>query len=353
MLSVTEAEFECRTAYLNTATHGLLPARAARALTRAVGEMTDGRLDMNRWFERIEAARSSFARIAGVPAGRVATGTSVAVHVGLVAGSLPAGATVLVAENEFASVVNPFVTRGDLRLRTVPLERLPEAVDAGTDLVAVSAVQSLDGRVADLDGLAAAARDHGCRTLVDATQSAGWLPLDHGAFDYTVCGAYKWLMCPRGVSFLTVPEDGGGLRALHAGWASGEQPWESTYGPVREPARSARRFDEPAPFLPYLAAAESLALVEEAGPAAIGAHDRALADRFRAGLASLGLSPVPAEGAIVSLPGAGEAGAKLAARAGAEVSVRAGNLRAAFHLYNTADEVDRLLEALSALPSDG
>jgi selenocysteine lyase/cysteine desulfurase len=56
---------------------------------------------------------------------------------------------------------------------------------------------------------------------------------------------------------------------------------------------------------------------------------------------------VPAPGsAIVSVPGLGHRQPELG-RAGIQVSDRAGNLRAAFHLYNTAAEVDRLLDVLS------
>ncbi|MFE1884462.1 aminotransferase, partial [Streptomyces diastatochromogenes] len=71
------------------------------------------------------------------------------------------------------------------------------------------------------------------------------------------------------------------------------------------------------------------------------------AARFRAGLATLGPEPVPAPGsAIVSVPGLGGRQPGLS-RAGIEVSDRAGNLRAAFHLFNTTADVDRLLDALS------
>lgn len=81
---------------------------------------------------------------------------------------------------------------------------------------------------------------------------------------------------------------------------------------------------------------------------AVRAHDLALADRFRTGLAALGHEPVPAPGsAIVSVPGLGRRQPELSS-AGIEVSNRAGNLRAAFHLYNTTTDVDRLLEALSS-----
>ncbi|WP_344327944.1 aminotransferase class V-fold PLP-dependent enzyme [Streptomyces macrosporus] len=344
--SLSGAEFAPKTTYLDTASHGLLPARTADALREAVDETVDGRIDMTRWFAVVEEARARFARLARVAPGRVALGSAVAQQVALVAGSLPSGAEVLVADGDFSSLVNPFAVRPDLKLRTAPLEELPDAVRPGTALVAVSAVQSADGRTADLAAVAAAAREHGARTLVDTTQATGWLPLDHGAFDYTVCGAYKWLVAPRGVCFLTVPEDGGGLAPLQAGWIAGESPWESCYGVVGELARSARRFDTAPAFLPYLGAERSLALIEEVGPETIGAHDRALAARFRTGVAELGHRPVPGDSAIVAVPGLGDAATALK-EAGVEVSVRAGNLRAAFHLYNTVEDVDRLLAVLA------
>jgi selenocysteine lyase/cysteine desulfurase len=342
--SLVRSEFAPRNTYLNSATLGLLPARTVTAMTAAVAAAATGRpTDM---FADVEAARAAFARLTGVPAARVAAGASVAVYSGLVAASLPDGAEVLTAEGEFSSLVNPFHQRAGLKVRTVPLEGLAEAVRPGTALVAVSAVQSADGRVADLAAVRAAARAHGARTYVDVSQSAGWLDVRGDDHDYLAAVAFKWLLCPRGVAFLVVPEDLGALPAPFAGWIAGERPWDSCYGPIAELARSARRFDESPALFSYAGARHSLALVEEAGPAAVRAHDLALADRFRAGLAALGHRPVPAPGsAIVSVPGLGRLQGALS-EAGIEVSDRAGQLRAAFHLYNTPADVDRLLDAL-------
>ncbi|GAA0468124.1 aminotransferase class V-fold PLP-dependent enzyme [Streptomyces sp. NPDC046215] len=347
MESLAPAQFTPETTYLETAATGLIPAGAVAALAEAVAATAAGTLGIRGTFDVLEETRALYGRLHGVPADRVAAGHSVAVYCGLIAQSLPPGAEVIVAEGDFSSLVNPFHMRSDLHVRAVPLEKIADAVRPGTALVAVSAVQSADGRLAPLDAVTAAARAHGARTLVDLSQSAGWLPLDANAFDYTVCVGYKWLMCPRGVAFLTVPEDLGGLTPFFAGWVSGKDPWDSCYGRVEHLAPSARRFDENPAIYSYLAARESLALVTELGVERIGAHDRALADRFRAGLPALGRTPVPAEGsAIVSVPGIGAAAERLTA-AGVKVSARAGNLRAAFHLYNTAADVDRLLEVLA------
>ncbi|MET7379741.1 aminotransferase class V-fold PLP-dependent enzyme [Streptomyces sp. NPDC005526] len=343
--SLVRAEFAPKNTYLNTASTGLPPRRTVAALRTAVEAAAAGQpTDM---FADVEAARASFARLTGVPARRVAAGASVAVHSGLIAASLPEGAEVVTAEGDFSSVVNPFHVRGDLKVRGVPLERVAEAVRPGTALVAVSAAQSADGRVADLPAITAAAREHGARTYVDASQAAGWLDLDADAYDYVSAVGFKWLLCPRGVAFLTVPDDLGDLRPLFAGWVAGERPWDSCYGPVEELAHSARRFDESPALFSYAGARRSLELLEELGPDAVRAHDLALADRFRAGLTALGHEPVPAPGSpIVSVPGLGHRQGGLSA-AGIEVSDRAGCLRAAFHLYNTPADVDRLLDVLA------
>ncbi|MFJ1746974.1 aminotransferase class V-fold PLP-dependent enzyme [Streptomyces sp. NPDC088116] len=344
------AEFAPDMTYLNTSSCGLLPRRSVTAVQELAEANATGRRGEGAGsFESVDAARHSFARLTGVPAERVAAGGSVSVHVGLIAASMPTGAEVLFAEGDFSSVITPFVVRGDLKPRYVPLEKLAEEVRPDTALVAFSAVQSADGRIADLDAVRAAAAAHGARTLLDASQSAGWLPLDAGAYDYTVTGGFKFLLCPRGTSFLTVTEEAQeSLVPLHAGWVSGEDLYGNTYGPVERLAASARRFDEPPSFLAYHGAEQSLALLEEIGIETIHAHDTALAARFRAGLAGLGYEPVPVAGqsAIVSVPGLEHRHPDLQ-RALVAVSVRAGYVRAAFHLYNSTADVDRALDVLA------
>ncbi|MEU6095691.1 aminotransferase class V-fold PLP-dependent enzyme [Streptomyces sp. NPDC047079] len=343
--TLVRAEFAPKNTYLNTASTGLLPARTVQAMRTALESAAAGQpTDM---FADVEAARASFARLAGIPVPRVAAGASVAVYTGLIAASLPEGAEVVTAEGDFSSVVNPFHVRRDLKVRSVPLEQVAEAVRPGTALVAVSAAQSADGRIADLPAIRAAAHEHGARTYIDASQAAGWLDLDADAYDYVAAVAFKWLLCPRGVAFLTVPEDLGGLSPVFAGWVAGERPWDSCYGPVEELAHSARRFDESPALFSYAGARCSLELLEELGVDTVRAHDLALAGRFRAGLRSLGHEPLPApDSPIVSVPGLGPRQGELSG-SGIEVSDRAGNLRAAFHLYNTPEDVDRLLEALA------
>ncbi|MFD5799222.1 aminotransferase class V-fold PLP-dependent enzyme, partial [Streptomyces diastatochromogenes] len=300
--SLVRAEFTPKSTYLNTASNSLLPARTVAALHEAALLRAEGR-PLTSLYEDVEACRAAYARLAGVPATRVAAGASVAAHTGVIAASLPAGAEVLTAEDDFTSVLNPFHVRGDLKVRTVPLERIAESVRPDTALVAVSAVQSADGRIADLSALREAARAHGARTYVDFSQAAGWLPMDADAYDFTASVSFKWLLGPHGAAFLVVPEDFGGLTPVLSGWVAGEQPWDSCYGPVAELAHSARRFDLTHALFTFAGLRRSLDLIEELGLAAVHAHDVALADRVRGGGAAPRHHPRPPPRAgVVSVP---------------------------------------------------
>jgi selenocysteine lyase/cysteine desulfurase len=329
--------------HLDAATAGVPPLAAVRATRAAIADWEQGRIDARRLDTDVERSREAFARILGVPSGEIACGSQVSVFAGLVAASVPPGGEILTAAGDFTSVLFPMLAqqaRG-VRVREVELSRLPEAVDARTALVAVSAVQSADGRIADLEGLAAAAGHHGAEVFLDVTQAAGWLPVDGGRFTYVCAGAYKWLLSPRGTALMRVAPAAVERIVPHtAGWYAAVDPWGACYGgPLRLPS-SAKRFDVSPAWMCWAGTAPALELIDELGPQCIGAYDRELAHRLRAGL---GLPPSPSAITTLEAPGAEQ---RLRA-AGVRASVRAGRVRIACHLPATAEDVDRAVEALS------
>jgi selenocysteine lyase/cysteine desulfurase len=343
LLTIAQARrlFSPETTYLNTASYGLPPRPAFEALQSAADEWRHGRTGWDGWDRSVGVARAAWSRLHGVPAECVAVGNQVSSFAGVVALSLPRRARVVCADGDFTSILWPFLVAAEVDVEIVALEDVPSAVRPGTALVAVSAVQSVDGRVADLDAVAAAAGDCGARTFIDGTQASGWLPLDAGRFDYVASSGYKWLLSPRGVSFMAIrPGADEPLRPHLAGWYAGDDPFESNYGAPLRLAADARRFDLSPAWLSWVGAAPALAVLEEVGLEAIHAHDVALANRFRDGL---GLPP--GDSAIVALP-AGSLGAVLR-EAGVMATEREGLMRFAFHLYNTEADVDRALEAVA------
>lgn len=328
--------------YLNTASYGLPPRPAFERLQSVLDDWRAGRTSWEPWGIAAEAARASFARMIQVDPEDVAIGSTVSQLVGLVAASLPDDAEVVVPDVEFTSATYPFMVqeRRGLRVRAVPLRDLADSFTPSTTAVSFSVVQSSDGEIADLDAIEMAAKANRVLTVVDATQSCGWFPLDAGRFDMVTCHTYKWLMCPRGSSLLYVAREWRDkLLPVDAGWYAAEDVHGSYYGTDMHLARSARRFDTSPAWFSWVAAEPALDLIEEIGVEKIGAHNVALANRFRAGM---GLEPSNSAIAAVDVP---DAAARLE-RAGIRAAARAGSLRAAFHIYNTEDDVDAALDAL-------
>jgi selenocysteine lyase/cysteine desulfurase len=343
------AAFDRVPGYLDAATMGLPPRAVVRALRESLDEWRAGHAKAPAFDAAVTASRQAYARLVGVAVSEVAVGAQVSLLTGLVAANLPDGAEVVTVEGDFASVVFPFLVHADrgITVRQVPLEGLAGQLRPGTALVAFSLVQSGDGRVADVEAIREAAKAVGASTFCDTTQAVGWLPVRAGDFDVTVCGTYKWLCSPRGTAFLTVStEYAQRLRPIHAGWYAGESVWDSVYGPDMQLADDARRFDVSPSWLAWVGTAPALQLFADADPAAVYAHDLALADAFRTGL---GLQPqgrAPRGSAVVALSDPDGDLRRRLLEAGCVVAGRAGRVRIAFHVWNDHDDVTRALTAL-------
>lgn len=329
--------------WLDTASYGLPPRPGWEALQAALADWRRGAASWETWTTATESARTSFARLVNAKTCQVAIGSATSELIGLIAACADKSAKVVVPDIEFTSNLFPWLVQADrgVEVETVPARRLAESIDSRTTVVAFSAVQSSTGEIADLDAITAAANHYGALTVVDATQACGWLPLDASRVDALVCGAYKWLMSPRGTAFAALSERlSAQLRPNNAGWYAGEDVHDSYYGPPLRLASSARRFDVSPAWFSWVGTAPALELLEAVGVEAVHAHDVALANRFCAGL---GLPA--ADSAIVSC--SIEGAAERLGRAGIRATTRAGRMRASFHLYNTTAEVDAALDALS------
>ncbi len=324
--------------YLDTAGVGLPSRAAASALRAAVDDWASGRVDPSALDLPVDRMRAAYARIVGAEATDVTLAGSVSQVVGMVAASLPVGSRVLAAEGDFASVLFPFMADGRLNVTLVPIEGLLDAVRPGVDLVAVSAVQSSDGRVVDLDALANAARLAGAKTLIDGSHAAGWLPIRARDFDVVVSAAYKWLMAPRGIALAAVNPRATWLRPVNASWYGTDDPWNSLYGPPMHLSATARRFDTSPPWQLVEAGAVALELLAGLNRREVQGYSVGLANQFRD---AMGMPP--SDTVIVSLTGVDP---RLLADARVRVSARNGRARLSFYLYNDVSDVERAAQAL-------
>ena len=80
-------------------------------------------------------------------------------------------------------------------------ERILEAIDSATAVVALAPVHWTDGTAFDLAAIGARAREVGAALVVDGTQSIGALPFDVQALkpDALIVASYKWLLGPYSI----------------------------------------------------------------------------------------------------------------------------------------------------------
>ena len=346
MLAPSEYEGSPTRGYLDTATFGLPPHSALEAMERALSAWRN-RGSWLDWEQDGEACRALFAQIVGAKQDEIAFVAATSVAAGIVAASLPAepGANIVLYERDFDSVLFPWqpLTERGVELRKLPLERLAEGIDERTALVAVSLVQSSDGRVADL----AAVKATGARLFIDGTQAVGGVPVDLDGVDYLVAHSYKWLLSPRGLAFFYVrPDRLDEITPWLAGWKSRSDPYEDYYG-APELAPNAQRLDVSFPWFSAAGARASLELIAGLSPEAIGAHNLSLARSFAR---ELGLAEPASPIVRVQVENAGDAVERLK-NAGVACSARSGSIRFAFHLYNDEEDVALALEALRPAPA--
>ncbi len=330
--------------YLDTATYGLPPIATVEAGHRALDEWADGSGQWRVWNDAADTARRSFAALVGATPSSVAIGPAASTFLGLVAASLPDTAEVVVAEEDFTALLFPFLAQASrgVTVRPVPLVGLADAVTERTTLVAWSAVQSADGRIADTDAVLDAAATAGALTVVDATQTLPWLRVPLDRIDATVCSAYKWLCCPRGTAFMVVsPALLSMCRPSAASWFAAPDVYGAFYGPPLRLADDARRLDLSPAWHAWVGATASLDVLGRIGIDVIHDHDVRLADGFRQ---RLGIAPTGS--AIVSIAGLGAGIEDRLAACGIKAAARADGCRLSFHIYNDDDDVEAACAAL-------
>jgi selenocysteine lyase/cysteine desulfurase len=318
-----------------------------------------------------QRARVAAARLINADPDDVALISSVSYGVATAAKLLtvPAGTRVLVIEDDHSSPVLEWMTRAPQQGFAVEVVRRPDDGDwtaavlaaierrgaAPLSLVSISSVHWSDGGLVDLDAVAPAMQANGAALLVDATHSAGVLPIDVRSLDpdFLIFPTYKWVLGPYGRAFLYIAkrhqnglpleQTSYGRRAV----AAEHVPYFADTAHVT----GARRFDmgERDHFISLEMAAIGMELVARWGSAAIVGRLRMLTDRLAAGLAESGvrIASVRVRAPhVLSLAFPNRTPEHLFERLAAEnvyVASRLGRLRISPHVYNDEADVDRFI----------
>jgi kynureninase len=160
---------------------------------------------------------------------------------------------------------------------SVPLEKILDAIDDQTCLVALAHTSYRSSYRVDASAIVEHAHAKGALVLLDVYQSAGVVPLQAADWkvDFLIGGTIKWLCGGPSCGYLYVrPELQKDLRPRLTGWVAHDAPFEFASAPMRY-AGSVRRFAQGTPSIPALySAIPGLDIIESVGLEQIAAESQ-------------------------------------------------------------------------------
>ncbi len=366
--------------YLSSCTRGLLPASARAALDEHLEDLTTGRTNKAALFALIEDIRTRFADFIGAQSDEIAFTKNVSDGLNMIAASItmePGDNIVVTLSLEHPNNVYPWLNqraRRGVNVRTIPhnnghidIDAMIAAIDERTKVVTLPTVSFSPGFRSDVKRLGTVCRERGVFLLVDAVQSVGVLHTDveDMLVDGLAISTQKGMCGLYGMGFLYCRKD----------WATRIEPaylarFGVDLGPDAHEATmgddnygllpDARRFDLGNYNFPAATVAQkSLIVLSNVGTQRIEQHVMNLSHRLVDGFLGYDL-PVaggahgPHSSHIVSIGNMTDSQSstdddalmslsKHLTHADVIHTVRRGMLRFAFHVYNSIDDVDRVL----------
>ncbi len=354
-------------AYLDIARKAILPRCVAAAFDEWVADIDGNAGAMAFSMDAVERTRSKLGRVYGAPADQIALIKNTSEGINIIAQGYPwrDGDNVVVSGLEHEANHYPWrnIRHRDVTVRVaapddrgrVTVDRIAEVVDARTRVVAVSWVAYGNGYRCDVDALAAFCQARDIRLVVDGIQAVGILDrrLETLGADAVVCGGHKAqlglagagfaYLSPRLIECLEPP-----FIAKHS-----VHPSDTDVEDLRA-AKGARRFEYGNPnHAGVWVQRRSATFVDGIGLAAIEARVRELSDYLIEQVLRRQMSVITPRawseraGIVTFTLDRPSPGIEKAARAeNVILSEKYGGVRASVHIYNSRDDIDRLLDAV-------
>jgi len=353
-----------RKIFLNSCSQGALSDAVEASLREHIQLWHEQGSPWNCWVEQYEAARAAFARFIGADSEEVAVVTSASAGINSVASALDfrQRAKVIMGEFEFPTMGQIWLAqeRRGAKIHFLAAEgggispdAYAKAIDDQTLIVPVTQVCFSNGFRSDIRSVVRHAHDYGAFVMFDGYQDCGTRPINvkEVDVDFYVTGALKYLLCPSGIAFLYVRRELiPSLMPTITGWFAQENPFAFDVKHLN-PAAAARRFETGSPPLPHVyAVPAALQLMGSVGFEKISDHIAGLTHALMTCARDLNIkvkTPADSVGPLVVLQMKdSDAMVKKLAERDIVASNRMDGLRVSFHLYNTLEDVNAVLEVL-------
>jgi kynureninase len=276
--------------YLVSHSMGAAPLGAKAALESYWNEWAaDGPEAWERWLPRIAETADGIGRLIGAPAGSVFLGPNVSSFQAALATCISLGGErneVLYESLQFPSLTYVWSewkrfgavikTVDSSDGRTIPTERIVEAITERTAIAVLSHAYYVSGAIADVREIQRRCHEVGALLCVDAYQTTGIYPYDVTEWDLDIVtgGSHKWLCGGPGCGWLYVkPTLLERFRPAVTGWMAHARPFAFEPAPI-DYAPTMYRFGNGTPTIPgYVAAKAGHDLIHRVGVSRIREHN--------------------------------------------------------------------------------
>lgn len=360
--------------YFNTAYFGPSPYSAKQKVSRALQKELDPAFyDYNTWMGISERMRQQIADLIQCPVDNITHSTSTSDVINTIARGyqFQEGDVVTAIDQDYPSNILPWMLLNErkgiafeklsLKDQLIPTpEWLAKNLSPKTKIFNISHVTFDSGKKMDLLGIGKLMKERDILFCVDATQSLGGMPItpeELSYIDVLACSSYKWILGPYGHAFAYYSEKAQ-REVLHtnANWINSpnSRVVYSLLDYTTETLPGARKYDrgQASNFLTMACLEASLELLIELGLKNIQDHNHKIRDHFLDNYPRDKfqlITPKDHMANILALKCKNIDSITLERELkfrNIDISVRQGNIRLSFHLFNTIDQVDSLIQAL-------
>ena len=363
-----------RTVYMISNSLGAMPRRTAQYLAEYADTWaTRGvRAWEERWWEMPAEIGDRIARIIGAGAGTVSMHENVTTaHMVVLSAMRPSSGRrrIVCTAMDFPSMVYLYRAQQafGFELRVVPAEddlsvrteRVLDAIDETTAVVAFSHVLFRTSYIMDAAAIVGRAHEAGAHAVLDTYQSAGIIPVDVAALnvDFAIGGCLKWLCGGPGNAFLyTRPDLLKTIAPSFTGWVSHQRPFAFDLDDAADRGDAMRMMNGTPAIPAYYAALAGLEIIAEVGVDRIRARSRELTARLLARADEYGFpsaasrDPERLAGTVaLAIPDALAVARTLKARDFVVDYRPPVGVRISPHFYNTPGEIDRMMAEIASI----
>jgi len=360
--------------WFNVASEGPLPKKANEALQEAIEWKSAPHLLTIPRFQQVPLQlKEAIARLVHVDKYDVILGNSATYGLHLLANGFEfkAGDEIILLQDDFPTDILPWLSlqqKGvvvhQLKAQKYVLtpQELEKAINHRTKLVCLPLIHSFTGFKHDIKAIGQLCRLHGILCVLNLSQAAGAFEIDLSQWkvDAVVCAGYKWLLGPYGTGFCWIRKEvRQQLNYAQNYWISlMDEASLNAQGEIRlKDDHSARRYDVfgTANFFNYVPWTASIEYLLSIGLDQVERHNQVLVDQLVDGL-DPGLfkliSPRPKKErtniVVFSHIDASQNSSlfEFLKVKGFYLALWKNKLRVSPHIYNTSQEIERLLDCL-------